>query len=453
MQKTFTTNWEVHEHSMLSNVKYYDDKKTEMFVVVWKDLLDSDKKNQVEIVVEPEVPIYFTKPEFRTGGNKYMESLDRLDRKMVRPSLIPKIIAQEIGPSGVKIYRNAVQAHDWRMIKEIFRWPYSFGADYPPEMFYRIWWDENCKCELNPYVKPAFSDIEADIIARKIGGIDQMLEDGQDPINAISIYYKHENEMHVYLMIPDGVLGGELASKQLADYVKLRENWDGFMRQIHDLFDPFYGKIKYEFHWYNRRDEIKMLVDYFALINKRGPDFVGFWNMSFDMPYMMRRSEILGANPMDVICDRRFPVKELRFKKDNRHFDIKESGDFLYSSTIPQYVCLMRTYAKHRKQSLYQSYSLDAISEIELGEHKLRYGDEDGATIKNLAYLDFRRFILYNIKDTLLTKAIDDITGDMEYTWIVSNSNYTNYDQIFSPSLSLRCVVYNEFLRQAIGEY
>ncbi len=101
---------------------------------------------------------------------------------------------------------------------------------------------------------------------------------------------------------------------------------------------------------------------------------------------------------------------------------------------------------------LFQSYSLDAISELELGENKLKYGD-DGTTIKNLAYVNFRKFILYNIKDTLLTKQIDAVTGDLEYTWIISNSNYTNYDQIFSPSMALRCIVYNEFLQQANGLY
>ena len=442
----------VHDNAMLSNVKYYNNQDGEYFVVIWKDLLDKDKANNIEIIKEPEVPIYFTKPQFRTGGNLYMQKLDKLEQRMVRPSQIEKIIAQEIGSNGMKIYRAAKQAHDWKAMKQIYKWAYSFGADYPPEMFYRIWWYENCSNDLTPYVKPAFSDIEVDIIDRKIKSIDAMLEDGADPISIISIYYKHENEMMIYIMIPDGKMGGDLAHKQLEDYVYLREHWDEFMKELHSVFDPAYRKIKYTFKWYKREQELQMLIDYFTEINLRGPDFVGFWNMSFDMPYMMKRIEYLGADPKDIICDPRFPTKDLRFKKDKNHFDFKESGDFLYSSTIPQYVCLMRNYAKHRKQTLYPSYSLDAISEFELGDNKLKYG-EDGATISNIAYMNFRKFILYNIKDTLLTKQIDVVTGDMEYTWIVSNENFTGYDQIHSPSLSLRCIIYNEFLRQAIGEY
>src|SRR5699024_815004 len=136
----------------------------------------------------------------------------------------------------------------------------------------------------------------------------------------------------------DGKLGGDLAPRQLQSYMEICNNREGFLKEIHDLFDATYGKIDYHFHWYKREDELKMIIDYFALINKRRPDFVGFWNMSFDMPYMMRRCEVLGANPADVICDPNFPVQYLRFKKDERHFEIKESNDFLYSSTVPQYI-------------------------------------------------------------------------------------------------------------------
>ena len=450
--RTFERDWTIHNDAMLSNVRYYDSKKDGGFVVIWKDLTTSEKNNNVEIIVEPEVPVYFVKPEFRQGHNKYVMPLDRLDRKFIQPSMIPKIIAQEIGPQGVRLYQNAVMTHDWRAMKQLFKWPYSFGADYPPEMFYRIWWKEHCETKLSPYVKQAFSDIEVDIIGAPSATIDQMLEQGNYPINIISIYYRHENQMHIYAMIPDGKMGGDLANDQLKAYVYMRENWDGFMREIHDIFDRAYGNIDYKFHWYRREDELKMIIDYFVLTNKLRPDFVGFWNMSFDMPYTMSRCQTLGADPKDVICDPEFPIQELRFKKDTRHFGFKESGDFLYSSTVPLYTCLMRNYAKHRKQMLFQSYSLDAISEYELGEHKLKYGD-DGTTIRDLAYRDYRKFILYNIKDTLLTKQIDKVTGDLEYTWIVSNTNYTNYDQIFSPSLSLRCIVYDEFMRQAIGEY
>jgi DNA polymerase elongation subunit (family B) len=439
---------------MLSNVTYFNDKDEDLFAVVWKDLTTKDKANQVELIADPKVPIYFTKPDLRkVPDNKYMAKLDTLERHYVKPSQIARAIAREMGPKGAQLYRAATQSHDWKMMKEIFRWPFSFGADYPPEFFYRIWWMENCKNDYAPYVKTAFSDIEADIIqSAQMGDIDGMVANGADPINIISIYFKHENEMHVFALIPNGSMGGDLAPGQLKQYVDLMANWDGFEREIHDTFDKPFGKINYLFHWYPMDKELIMLIDYFALINRYRPDFVGFWNMPFDMPYMAQRSETLGANPADVICDPAFPIRRYRFKKDTRHFEFKESGDFLYTSTVPQYVCLMRNYAKHRKQMLFQSYSLDAISEYELGQNKIKYG-EDGVSIKNLAYVDLRKFFLYNIKDTLLTKQIDEVTGDLEYTWIISNDNFTNYDQIFSPSLSLRCIVYNEFLRQAVGEY
>lgn len=453
MVKTYQPDWPIHTDAMLSNVTYFNDRNTESFVVIWKDLTSQDKQNQIEIIDKPKIPIYFTRPEFRNHGKRYMEPLSHLYRIDTLPSQIPSVIAHEIGPTGIKILQASKANRDKSQLRQLYQWPYSFGADYPPELFYRIWWMENCHTTLSPYVKPTFSDIEVDIIDRTNSSIQDMVDTGTDPINIISIYFKHENDMHIFLQIPDGKMGPpDLAKKQLEAYQQITTHWEEFSRKLHDMFDKTYGKIRYEFHWYKREDELKMLIDYFTLINIRRPDFVGFWNMSFDMPYMIKRIETLGANPMDIICDPHFPTKQLRFHKDERHFEIKESGDFLYSSTVPLYICLMRNYAKHRKQTLYQSYSLDAISEIELGEHKLHYAD-DGMNIKNLAYLDYEKFILYNIKDTLLTKQIDDVTGDCEYLWIISNANLTQYQECFSPSLSLRCVVYNEFLRQGIGEY
>ena len=95
--------------------------------------------------------------------------------------------------------------------------------------------------------------------------------------------------------------------------------------------------MEYKFFFY--KDERMMLVHLFQLINKLKRDFIGIWNIAFDIPYIIERMNVLGLDPKQVICHPDFPVKECWFKKDTINFAIKNNINLQISIEINLYKC------------------------------------------------------------------------------------------------------------------
>jgi hypothetical protein len=407
----------------------------EHYAVIYRDLKTG--KKHLEIIENPKIPIYFTKSNLAVHGhNKYLEDMKNLELVYCSPSEVERVICQRIGPEGMRFYNQCLETKDFRKLKsEIMKWPYCYGADLGPEFYYRQWWKDNCKSELIPYVTTAFADIECDIYDFHGDSID-----GQVEINIISIVTNENKECHIFMLRPDGTSPERI--KQQNDYDWIINNKDTFCAELNNDFDPAYGKLKYVLHGYQnvsrvRHDgEVKMIIDFFKYIHSTKPDFCGWWNMAFDIPTLINRSEFLGVNPEDFMCNKDFPGTTLRWKADKFAFAIKEKKDFFYLSDYTQHMCYMQTYAKNRKQTLYRSYSLDAISDIELGDSKLKYKDS-GYTIKNLNVKDYPMFVKYNIKDNLLPFRMDQINKDLEYVWIMTDQLLCNFDSVSSPTVNL----------------
>ena len=101
----------------------------------------------------------------------------------------------------------------------------------------------------------------------------------------------------------------------------------------------------------------------------------------------------------------------------------------------------MRTYAKLRKSgSELKSYNLNVVAKEELKDEKLDYSEE--ANIKTLPYVNYFKFVLYNIKDTLLQLGIDDKTSDTEDMFQKAYENSTPYKSVFSQTIFLSNLAY-----------
>ena len=235
----------------------------------------------------------------------------------------------------------------------------------------------------------------------------------------------------------------KLHESRLEQEIDLIEHHAELKQELHEMFDESYGVLDYKFFFY--KDEKKMLVHIFELINKRKFDFVTFWNFDFDINYIMERAKILGLDPRDLFCHPDFPIKECYFKKDNFHFDIKSKTDFFFNTGYTNYVCEMRTYAAIRKgQSEIRSFSLNYIGKKVLKDGKLDYGEE--GSIKYFSYKNYKKYFIYNIKDVLLQKGIEDKTKDLDNYYATSYQNITPYDSEFKQTVKLRNYQYLDYL-------
>ena len=143
------------------------------------------------------------------------------------------------------------------------------------------------------------------------------------------------------------------------------------------------------------KDEYHLLKDFLKFWQEKCPDVLTGWNTKFfDVPYLINRiRKILGENevkklsPWNLISEREAYVMNRRMKV----YNLVGIGDF-------DYIELYKWYAPGGKSQ--ESYRLDNIANVEIGESKISYDEYDN--LHQLYRLNFQKFIEYNIKDVLL---------------------------------------------------
>ena len=239
----------------------------------------------------------------------------------------------------------------------------------------------------------------------------------------------------------------ELYKSRLKQEKEFIDDIEGVKKELHEMFDETYGIKDYKFYFYE--DEATMLIRLFSLINTIKRDVILIWNMSFDIPYIYKRLEVLGIDPKEVMCSPDFPSKECWFKKDTRNFDVKNKSDFFHLSSYSIFYDQMILYAAVRKgRSELRSHKLNYIGKREIGDEKLDYS-EDG-NIKTIGYTNYRKYVIYNIKDVLLQYGIEDRVSDVDTLYFKSFQNITQYENIFKQTVVLRNVEYKYFMKQNI---
>lgn len=414
--------------------------------MIWRDLTTQDKF--MAAVPEPKIDIYFEKPEFRTHSyNRNYARLEEVTKKTVKFKDIVRAIAEDGGPSAQRYLMNAYETRNYQSIQNMFLYPYVYGADYDVTSWYRIQWLRKLDNDIPKKLHKGFMDIEVDGI--EVGG---MPNPSDCPVNAVTLIDEWNKDVYTFLLIDrpcNSHIPGhkELYEKASVDQHYMMENPDKLNKKLHDLFDASYGELQYRLYFYT--DEKKLLTHLFQLINDLKMDFIGIWNISFDIPYLIARMEALGMNPTEVMSHPDFPVKKCYFKADHVNFDIKNKSDSFILTSYTVFYDQMELYASIRKGAAeLRSYKLNYIAQKELRDRKLDYS-EDG-DIKTLPYTNWETFVIYNIKDVLLQMGIERRTSDFDTLYVSSYKNATPYDKVFKQTVKLRNVQYISFLNQGL---
>ncbi len=171
----------------------------------------------------------------------------------------------------------------------------------------------------------------------------------------------------------------------------------------------------------NEFDLIKRFIDWWTIDH---PDIVTGWNIEgFDIPYLVNRiSKLMGTDmarrlsPWGVINDKK---KEYKGREYTTY-------TLLGTATLD----LLELYRKYAPDGQSQeSYSLDNIASVELGERKLSY--EEYGSLHTLYKEDFQKFIEYNIKDVDLVDRIDEKHKFIELALTLSYDNKCNFQDVF----------------------
>ena len=268
-------------------------------------------------------------------------------------------------------------------------YPYAFIADEHKGM---VDWDQDS-------ISTAVIDIE---VGSENGFPDPYI--AQEPITAICIKY----------------VGGQTIVFGCGDYEKQG--------------DEIYIKCA---------DETTLIKKFFQLWQDRCPDIISGWNIKFfDIPYIYNRTtRLLGEDeakklsPWNIVNQR----KVMAMGRENIAYEMLGVATW-------DYIELYRWYAPGGKSQ--ESYKLDNIANVEIGENKLSYDEYDN--LHQLYRLNYQKFIEYNIKDVELILRLDEKLKLFELGLTLAYDTKTNYEDIFAQTRMWDSLIYSYLIEKNI---
>jgi DNA polymerase elongation subunit (family B) len=202
-------------------------------------------------------------------------------------------------------------------------------------------------------------------------------------------------------------------------------------------------EVKGQEQYVKCKDEYTLCKRFMELWKLKTPDTITGWNTKFfDIPYLYNRfNKILGEDetkklsPWNNIYERKTVIN------GREMIEYKISG----VSSL-DYIELYKWYAPGGKSQ--ESYRLDNIAQVELGEGKISYDEFDN--LHQLYRLDFQKFIEYNIKDVQLILKLEDKLKLLELAYTLAYDTKTNYEDVFAQTRMWDALTYNRLLEDSI---
>ena len=173
------------------------------------------------------------------------------------------------------------------------------------------------------------------------------------------------------------------------------------------------------------KDEYSLCKQFMHFWKDKYPDIITGWNTKFfDIPYLVNRfRKILGEDETKKLSPWNY-ITERKARVNNR--ELIEYNLIGVSSL--DYIELYKWYAPGGKSQ--ESYRLDAIAQVELGEGKISYDDYDN--LHSLYRLNYQLFIEYNIKDVELIIKLEEKLKLLELGVTLAYDTKTNFEDIFA---------------------
>ena len=195
--------------------------------------------------------------------------------------------------------------------------------------------------------------------------------------------------------------------------------------------------------YFKCKDEWTLCKEFMKYWQGNCPDIISGWNIKFfDIPYLINRfNKLLGEDetkllsPWSLINQRKVFV----MNKDSIAYDIMGVATW-------DYMELYRKYAQGGNSQ--ESYRLDNIANVVIGENKLSYDEYD--SLHELYRLNFQKFIEYNIKDVDLIVRMNEKLRLFEMGLTLAYDTKCNYEDIFAQTRMWDALIYNYLLERNI---
>ena len=206
----------------------------------------------------------------------------------------------------------------------------------------------------------------------------------------------------------------------------------------HNTKDGVDGDVKY-MHF---SSETAMLNAFIHWWSTNYPDVITGWNVQlFDMPYIIRRiNRVIGEKESRLIS----PWKNVYC----REIYIKGRRQIAYDISGVAVLDYLELYKKFTYTNQ-ESYRLDHIAFVELGEKKLDHSEYD--TFKEFYDNDWSKFVEYNIHDVRLVDRLDDKMKLLDLAITMAYDARVNFEDVYSQVRMWDNIIYVYLARQNIA--
>ena len=192
------------------------------------------------------------------------------------------------------------------------------------------------------------------------------------------------------------------------------------------------------------KTEYELLLDFINwwMVETNTPEVVTGWNSElYDIPYLTRRLDrVLGQKLM-----RRMSPWGLVTEREIHIMGRKQISYDIGGVTQLDYLNLYKKFTYKAQES----YRLDYIASVELGQKKLDHSEFD--TFKDFYTNGWQKFVEYNIIDVELVDRMEDKLKLIELALTMAYDAKVNYQDIFFQVRLWDCIIYNELKKRNIA--
>lgn len=190
--------------------------------------------------------------------------------------------------------------------------------------------------------------------------------------------------------------------------------------------------------------EVELLVKFLTFWKKDYPDAITGWNVRFfDMPYIINRIARLGDEKAAKSLSPWGMIEKRSVQFKNKNMDMY---DIIGVAQLDYYDLFQKFGYSYGAQ---ESYKLDHIGYVVLGERKLSY--EEYGNLRNLYKENHQLYIDYNIKDVELVDRIDEKMDLITLCLTIAYKAGVNYSDAFGTTAIWDSIVYRELNAQKIA--
>ena len=195
--------------------------------------------------------------------------------------------------------------------------------------------------------------------------------------------------------------------------------------------------------YYNCSTEKELLKRFVTEYQKMDPDIITGWNiMFFDIPYTINRMRrIFGGSEFEIKKLSPWGVVFETKKKNNTSY---EKVYNIYGVEILDYLDVYKKWSFVNQES----YKLDHIANVELGQGKLDYSEY--GSLHNLYVQNYQKYVEYNVLDTGIINRLDDKLKLMDLAIAIAYNSKINYMDSYTSVLMWDVIAHNSLLSKGI---